>query len=217
MPSGFATLDTGFPDLSGMNTDKKVQAMEDYLVQLLEQLRYTLHNLSVDNFNKDETLQWINEIVKNLDVKTVKTENLDAGEINTGDIFMDGEITIRDEDHTYGEIGGTYSAANGASLDIWANESCLLRMGNKETVLYWTDAGHSATGSLQFGDGCFLLIGDDGDPGHRWTIEGNPIQDHLDVAYGDTLLRMEPDTIEVTRKKNGVTTTYDLFDKLDQI
>ena len=212
MPSGFAALDTGFPDLSGMDTEKKVQAMEDYLVQLLEQLRYTLHNLGSENFNEAETAQWVNETVQDLDVKTVRTGTLDAGQIRT-----DGKLTIEDDDHSYGEISGIYQNADGTFLDVWANENCFLRMGNKETTLYWTDGWNTAHGALQFADGAFVLIGENDDYGHRWTIDGNPIQDHLDVAYGDTLLRLEPDTIYVSRTKNGVTTAYDLFDKLDQI
>ena len=61
MPSGFAALDTGMPDLNKIEgTEAKLVAMEDYLVQLLEQLRYTLHNLGVENFNQTD-LQNITE------------------------------------------------------------------------------------------------------------------------------------------------------------
>ena len=51
MPSEFAALDTSFPDLEGKTTEEKLQTMTDYLYQLLEQLRYTLHNLGVENLN----------------------------------------------------------------------------------------------------------------------------------------------------------------------
>lgn len=51
MPGGFASLDTSFPNLEGQTTEQKLRAMEDYLVQLLENLRYTLHNLGVENLN----------------------------------------------------------------------------------------------------------------------------------------------------------------------
>ena len=53
--SAFANLDTGFPMFnSKMNTEQKLKAMEDYLVQVLEQLRYTLNNLGADNFNETD-------------------------------------------------------------------------------------------------------------------------------------------------------------------
>ena len=51
--SAFANLDTGFPMFRpGMSTEQKLQAMEDYLVQVLEQLRYTLGSLGAENFSE---------------------------------------------------------------------------------------------------------------------------------------------------------------------
>ena len=53
--SAFANLDTGFPMFRpGMSTEQKLQAMEDYLVQVLEQLRYTLGNLGAENFSETD-------------------------------------------------------------------------------------------------------------------------------------------------------------------
>ncbi len=53
--SAFANLDTGFPMFPpGMSTEQKLQAMEDYLVQVLEQLRYTLGNLGAENFSETD-------------------------------------------------------------------------------------------------------------------------------------------------------------------
>ena len=64
MPSGFAALDTGFPNLNGYNsTEEKLKAMEDYLTILLEQLRYTLHNLGVENLNTPEVTGWLGEVI----------------------------------------------------------------------------------------------------------------------------------------------------------
>lgn len=62
MPSGFASLDTSFPNLEGKTTEQKLQTMTDYLYQLLEQLRYTLHNLGVENLNP-ESLNELGKII----------------------------------------------------------------------------------------------------------------------------------------------------------
>ena len=65
MPGGFAALDTGFPDLSGMQSaDRQIEAIRDYLCQLLEQLRYALHNLSAENFNTTEVTGWLGEVIE---------------------------------------------------------------------------------------------------------------------------------------------------------
>ncbi len=54
MPSGFSALDTSFPDLEGKDTEESIEIVTDYLYQLLEQLRYMLHNLGTNNFNRAE-------------------------------------------------------------------------------------------------------------------------------------------------------------------
>jgi len=64
MPGTFGALDTGMPDLSRYDTtEKKLQAVQDYLVQLLEQLRYTLHNISTENFNEKEVTGWLGQVI----------------------------------------------------------------------------------------------------------------------------------------------------------
>lgn len=65
MPSNLLTADTSFPDLkSNKSTEEKFGEVSNYLYMLLEQLRYTLANLGVDNFNDaeiDELANIINE------------------------------------------------------------------------------------------------------------------------------------------------------------
>lgn len=78
MPSGFAALDTGFPQLEGIDgTDARLRALEDYLVQLLEQLRYTLHNLGVENLNTTEVKGWMGEVIE--EPLRIALENVEEG------------------------------------------------------------------------------------------------------------------------------------------
>lgn len=60
--SAFGSLDTGLPMMANMTTEQKLRAIEDYLVQLLEQLRYTLNNLGAENFNETD-LKNIGEVI----------------------------------------------------------------------------------------------------------------------------------------------------------
>ena len=58
MPSNLLTADTSFPKLEkSQSTDEKFETVTNYLYMLLEQLRYTLCNLGVDNFNSAEYLK----------------------------------------------------------------------------------------------------------------------------------------------------------------
>lgn len=55
MPSNILNADTGFPSFTeDMTNDQKIDKVMNYLYMLLEQLRYTLANLGVDNFNDAE-------------------------------------------------------------------------------------------------------------------------------------------------------------------
>ena len=59
MPSDILSADTGFPTFTGdMSTDQKIERVTNYLFMLLEQLRYTLSNLGVDNFNDTELVEF---------------------------------------------------------------------------------------------------------------------------------------------------------------
>lgn len=53
MPSNWLYIDTNFPSFTQKESDgEKIETMQDYLFMLVEQLRYTLHNLDLSNMNK---------------------------------------------------------------------------------------------------------------------------------------------------------------------
>lgn len=53
MPSNWLYIDTNFPSFTQKeSTNDKIETMQDYLFMLVEQLRYTLHNLDLSNMNR---------------------------------------------------------------------------------------------------------------------------------------------------------------------
>lgn len=53
MPSNWLYSDTNFPSFTQKESaSDKIETMQDYLFMLVEQLRYTLHNLDLSNMNK---------------------------------------------------------------------------------------------------------------------------------------------------------------------
>lgn len=65
MPGNLLTADTSFPNLTGeQSTDEKLGVITNYLYMLLEQLRYTLANLGVGNFNETELDSFVNLITE---------------------------------------------------------------------------------------------------------------------------------------------------------
>lgn len=54
MPNSFLTSEGSVPDLRKyQTTDEKIEVLQNYLYQLLEELRYTLHNISADNIDTE--------------------------------------------------------------------------------------------------------------------------------------------------------------------
>ena len=51
MPTNFFSVDSAFPDIKNKTQEQINREMLDYLYMLLEQLRYTLSNLGINNFN----------------------------------------------------------------------------------------------------------------------------------------------------------------------
>lgn len=53
MPSNWLYIDTNFPSFTQKESaNDKIETMQDYLFMLVEQLRYTLHNLDLSNLNR---------------------------------------------------------------------------------------------------------------------------------------------------------------------
>lgn len=89
--SVFGTLDTGFPNLNKYgSTEQKLRAIESYLVQLLEQLRYTLNNLSQDNFNTKEVTGWLGQVVT--EPVLIAVESASAGEWASGTQYKTDDV-----------------------------------------------------------------------------------------------------------------------------
>ncbi len=63
MPSNWLYIDTNFPSFTQKESvNDKVETMQDYLFMLVEQLRYTLHNLDLSNMNKTAADGFVKQI-----------------------------------------------------------------------------------------------------------------------------------------------------------
>lgn len=90
MPGNVLTADMALPDLQQYDTvERKLTALENYLLLLLENLRYTLRNLSTENFNDAALSAFVKE--------------LRAGTVTAGTVVTD--VAVADELYAgYGSI-----------------------------------------------------------------------------------------------------------------
>lgn len=83
MPGNILTVDTSFPQLTDkQTTDQKFRVITDYLYMLLEQLRYTLRNLGMGNFNDAELGSFVDYLKANLiEADTIISQTIIVNEL----------------------------------------------------------------------------------------------------------------------------------------
>ncbi len=65
MPSNWLYVDTNFPTFTGEESpNEKIDTIQNYMYMLLEQLRYTLHNLDTSNMNQTALTQFQNYLTE---------------------------------------------------------------------------------------------------------------------------------------------------------
>ncbi len=103
MPSNWLYLDTNFPTFTGGESNtEKINTIQNYMYMLVEQLRYSMRNMSPVNFNTAGLQQLGNILTEPL---TVRLEGAE-GQISDFRVTLDG-VTITDENGTTWIKGST--------------------------------------------------------------------------------------------------------------
>lgn len=150
MPDAFFVSDSSLPDLKRIGgTDAKLEAVQNYLFLLLENLRWLLRNLSPENFNETEMTDWIG--------KTVKAETVISNTVITNELYSEygaiADLTV-DSLRTDYRRAQRYLNGDTSPLDYLRIHDELIELVTAETdgthseqlavdgrVFYWTDAG----------------------------------------------------------------------------
>lgn len=168
MPDRMHMLDTGYPNFSGYEkTSEKVDAIQNYLFMLLEELRFLLRNLDLDNFNEQgikdlaaEAAKALTDFDKNPQFESVVTNILYSNTVITNELYANyGEISdltvwrLRTDymralnylngntgDLNYIDIHDEEIDFNTAAVETPLRTIQLVRDG---LYFYWADADHS--------------------------------------------------------------------------
>ena len=157
MPGTLFDADTRFPDLTGAGSvEQKLQAVQDYLWLLLENLRWVLRNLSPENFNEAEMRDYFND--------TVISDTVIANELYA-DYGAIADLTV-DELRTDYQKAARYLAGNTSAIDfLYIHDEVIdFRTGTVKTsggvplteqlhhgdrYFWWTDEGRTRMTSLK--------------------------------------------------------------------
>lgn len=194
MPSGILESESGMPNLNKyQSADEKINAIQSYLFMLIEQLRWSLRNLGVENFNEVD-LQKITEPIyariKGAD-DAIAELIVTGEEIATKVTNVEGSVstvqqTARGLQSSVSDLSGKYS-----SLQLTADglQSTVGDLNGKYTSLKQTVDGFDFTGYVQFDDlstdGSTIINGANIKTG-RLDADYIGLDGGLEVYYGRT-------------------------------
>ena len=168
-----------FPDVSGEgSTNEKLTAIQNYLFQLLEALRYTLRNLSMEeNFNQRELAGWVGD--------TIKANTIISNTVITDELYTDfgaiADLAV-DELRTDWQRARRYLEGDTSDLDyihIHDEEISFL------TAVVQTDAGSGAPLTEQLHHGARYFWWRDGSRTEMTSLEdtGLPVTVYRYTEY----------------------------------
>ena len=75
MPSNWLYIDTNFPTFTGEESaNEKINTIQNYMYMLVEQLRYSLHNLDLRNMNQTAVKQYESYLTEPIYAKIEDTD-----------------------------------------------------------------------------------------------------------------------------------------------
>lgn len=228
MPSNWLYIDTNFPSFTQKeSTSDKIETMQDYLYMLVEQLRYTLHNLDLSNMNKAATDEFVKTITEPICARIEDAEgnltqlSITVSGLNARISDAEGNITqlgatakglAARMENAEGDITQLTATAKGLSASITNLDGAITSMkadvnGIRATVSTKIDATQAQSIFDQSATG-FTLGATSGESGTVFELNYNGVQVastgsvdlHVDAVnvYGTlTAEELEGDTIMV--------------------
>lgn len=161
MPTDFLQSNTAFPRFTGQETtEDKVGALTDYTYMLLKQLRYTLNNLGVGNWNDKELSDWAGTITAPINVRL----NDNEGNLSTLLFTVTGLVS------SVSDIDGNYSTL---SQTVGGLSSTVSTLDGNYSTLSQTVSGISSTVSTLSGNYSTLSQTVSGISSTVSTLDGN--------------------------------------------
>lgn len=117
MPTSLLSADSQFPDLEKTeNSKEKFEILSNYLYMLLEQLRYTLGNLGMDNFNESEFIKIGESITEPIYIQLADDDER-MNQLQITAEGLSGRIS-----NTEGDVTALQATANGLAARISSAE-----------------------------------------------------------------------------------------------
>lgn len=124
MPSNWLYIDTNFPTFTGEESpNEKITTIQNYMYMLVEQLRYSLHNLDLTNMNKTAVERFETSITEPI------YGRIEDGEANVAELALTAAALGLRLTNAEGDITALTATAEGLSLQISDAEDDILQLG----------------------------------------------------------------------------------------
>lgn len=175
MPSNWLYIDTNFPSFTQKESvNDKVETMQDYLFMLVEQLRYTLHNLDLSNMNKTAADEFVKQITDPIygEIKDAEGNITQVALVAEGLAARigDAEGNITQLQATAKGLQASVSNLNGSVTNLTADVN-----GIRATVSTKIDATQAQSIFDQSAEG-FTLAATSGENGTIFKLNYNGVQ-----------------------------------------
>lgn len=175
MPSNWLYIDTNFPSFTQKESvNDKVETMQDYLFMLVEQLRYTLHNLDLSNMNKTATDEFVKQITDPIygEIKDAEGNITQVALVAEGLAARigDAEGNITQLQATAQGLSASISNLNGSVTNLTADVNSI-----RATVSAKIDATQAQSIFDQSAEG-FTLAATSGESGTIFKLNYNGVQ-----------------------------------------
>lgn len=175
MPSNWLYIDTNFPSFTQKESvNDKVETMQDYLFMLVEQLRYTLHNLDLSNMNKTAADEFVKQITDPIygEIKDAEGNITQVALVAEGLAARigDAEGNITQLQATAQGLSASISSLNGSVTNLTADVN-----GIRTTVSTKIDATQAQSIFEQSATG-FTLGATSGENGTIFKLNYNGVQ-----------------------------------------
>ena len=111
MPSNWLYVDTQFPQFTNESPNEKITIIQNYMYMLVEQMRYTLHNLDTSNMNTAARVAWEETLTSPLHASIKDAE----GSITELELTAKGlDFAVNNEDGKFAKLAFTVEGLNTA-------------------------------------------------------------------------------------------------------
>ena len=204
MPSNWLYIDTNFPTFTGEESpNEKISTIQNYMYMLVEQLRYSLHNLDLSNMNKTAVERYETYLTEPIYARIEDGE----GQITQLQITTQG-LGLRIS-NAEGNITTLQATAEGLALQISDAEDDILQLGiTADALAVQISAADGRISQLQHTVDSFSLSVSNGSSSSRLYLNANGVSiSSARITFTGMVLFQDLETAGATTINGGNITT----------